>query len=65
MSTTDASPGHADKQQKARPEKPNEQQYKEDLAEAEREHAEAQRKFVRLGAILHGGYRPTIWSKTS
>lgn len=37
-----------DKSQKAKPEKPDEQLYKDSLQKAEREHAAAQEKVVRL-----------------
>lgn len=37
-----------DKSQKAKPEKPDEQLYKDSLQKAEREHAAAQDKVVRL-----------------
>lgn len=47
MSTMDATAEHSPKAQKARPEKPDEQQYKESLAKAEKEHAAAQEKVVR------------------
>ncbi len=39
-----------DKSQKAKPEKPDEQLYKDRLSKAEREHAAAQEKVVRLPA---------------
>ena len=42
----DAKEGQSDKQQKARPEKPNEHQFKQDLAKAEQEHAAVQEKLV-------------------
>ena len=47
MSTMDATAEHSSKVQKSRPEKPDEQQYKESLAKAEKEHAAAQEKVVR------------------
>ena len=47
MSTIDAGSDHPDKQQKSRPEKPDEHSYKENLAKAEKEHAAAQEKLVR------------------
>jgi hypothetical protein len=40
-------PGKADKVQKSKPEKPDEQEYKNNLAKAEKEHAIAQEKVVR------------------
>lgn len=47
MSTIDAgSEPVAEKSQKTKPEKPDEQQYKESLAKAEKEYAAAQEKFV-------------------
>ena len=47
ISSVDAGAGQPEKQHKPRPEKPNEQQYKEDLAKAEKEHAAVQEKLVR------------------
>ena len=47
MSTMDPGAEHSTKGQKPRPEKPDEQQYKENLAKAEKEHAAAQEKVVR------------------
>lgn len=46
MSTIDAGVTQPEKQHKTRPEKPDEAQYKEDLAKAEKEHAAAQAKLV-------------------
>ena len=46
MSTIDAGAESVTKTQKAKPEKPDEQKYKEDLAKAEKEHAVAQEKVV-------------------
>ena len=46
MGTTNAD--SADKPQKSRPEKPDEEKYKADLAKAEKEHAVAQEKLVNL-----------------
>ena len=46
MSTIDAGADQPEKQQKVRPEKPDEQLYKENLAKAEKEHAAAQEKMV-------------------
>ena len=43
----DAGAEPSPKAQKARPDKPDEQQYKENLAKAEKEHAAAQEKVVR------------------
>ena len=40
-----------EKPQKSRPEKPDEDKYKEELAKAEKEHAAAQEKLVRLLAV--------------
>lgn len=48
MSTIDAGAEPAGRSQKTKPEKPDEQKYKEDLAKAEKEHAAAQEKVVRL-----------------
>ena len=47
MSMIDAGSDHPEKQQKGRPEKPDEQLYRENLAKAEREHTAAQEKLVR------------------
>lgn len=47
MSIMDSGAEHSSKVQKSRPEKPDEQKYKEDLAKAEKEHAAAQEKVVR------------------
>lgn len=47
MSIMDAGAEPSAKAQKSRPEKPDEQQYKENLAQAEKEHAAAQEKVVR------------------
>ena len=47
MSTMDPGAEYSPKAQKSRPEKPDEQQYKENLARAEKEHAAAQEKVVR------------------
>ena len=47
MSIMDAGAEPSSKAQKTRPEKPDEQQYKENLAKAEKEHAAAQEKVVR------------------
>ena len=62
-STTDAGAPQPDKQQKARPEKPDEPKYKEDLAKAEKEHAAAQERFVcstwaRVSSILTPSENP-------
>ena len=46
ISTIDAGAEPATKSQKSKPEKPDEQKYKEDLAKAEREHAASQEKVV-------------------
>lgn len=46
MSTTNAGAEPASKPQKIKPEKPDEQTYKEDLAKAEKEHTAAQEKVV-------------------
>ena len=48
MSTIDAGAEPVGKTQKAKPEKPDESKYKEDLAKAEKEHAAAQEKVVCL-----------------
>ena len=50
MSTIDAGAEPAAKPQKTKPEKPDEQKYKEELAKAEKEHAAAQEKVVCLFA---------------
>ncbi len=50
MSAIDAGAEPTGKPQKAKPEKPDEQRYKEDLAKAEKEHTAAQEKVVRLHA---------------
>ena len=47
VATADAT-APQEKQQVVRPEKPDEDQYKEDLAKAEKEHQAAQEKLVRL-----------------
>lgn len=47
ISTSNPSP-EVEKQHKARPEKPDEEKYKIDLARAEKEHAAAQEKLVCL-----------------
>lgn len=47
VATADAA-APQDKQQHVRPEKPDEDKYKEDLAKAEKEHQAAQDKLVRL-----------------
>ena len=57
VSLIDAGSGRPEKQQKGRPEKPDEQLYRENLAKAEREHAVAQEKLVRSSSHnsrLHG-----------
>lgn len=46
VATADAT-APQEKQQNVRPEKPDEDQYKEDLAKAEKEHSAAQDKLVR------------------
>ena len=46
MSTIDAGAEPSQKSQKPRPEKPDEQKYKEDLAKAEKEHAASQEQMV-------------------
>ena len=48
MSTIDAGAEPTEKSQKVKPEKPDESKYKEDLSKAEKEHAAAQEKMVRL-----------------
>lgn len=56
MSTIDAgSEPKLDKTAKARPEKPDEQQYKEGLARAEKEYTLAQEKLVRNITVLPTG----------
>ena len=54
MSTIDAGSDRTEKEHKARPEKPDEQLYKESLAKAEKEHTVAQEKLVRSSSILLG-----------
>lgn len=46
MSTVDAGAEPAQKGQKSKPEKPDEDQYKKDLAKAEKENATAQEELV-------------------
>lgn len=48
ISTIDAGAEPAEKQLKTKPEKPNDQLYKESLSKAEKEHAAAQEKVVSL-----------------
>ena len=48
ISTIDAGSEPSQKPSKAKPEKPDEQKYKESLAKAQKEHAVAQEKVVRL-----------------
>lgn len=48
MSTIDAGAEPSQKAQKTKPEKPDEQKYKESLGKAQKEHAAAQEKVVRL-----------------
>lgn len=48
MSTIDAGSEPSQKPQKTKPEKPDEQKYKENLGKAQREHAAAQERVVRL-----------------
>ena len=48
MSTIDTGAEPTGKSQKAKPEKPDESKYKEDLSKAEKEHAAAQEKMVSL-----------------
>ena len=47
ISMIDAGSDRPDKQQKGRPEKPDEKLYRENLAKAEREHNAAQERLVR------------------
>ena len=47
ISTSNPTP-EVEKQHRARPEKPDEDKYKTDLAKAEKEHAAAQERLVRL-----------------
>lgn len=49
VATSDATAPQEKQQQTVRPEKPDEDKYKEDLAKAEKEHQVAQDKFVRFG----------------
>jgi hypothetical protein len=46
VATAPAADAPKDKQQVVKPEKPDEDKYKEDLAKAEKEHAAAQEKLV-------------------
>ena len=48
MSTIDAGSEPSQKPQKMKPEKPDEQKYRENLAKAQKEHAAAQERVVRL-----------------
>lgn len=48
MSTIDAGAEPSQKTQKTKPEKPDEHKYKESLGKAQKEHAAAQEKVVRL-----------------
>ncbi len=48
MSTLDAGPEPSQKSSKAKPEKPDDQKYKEDLGNAQKEHAAAQERVVSL-----------------
>jgi hypothetical protein len=50
VATADAT-APQEKQQNVRPEKPDEEKYKEDLAKAEKEHQAAQDKLVRLDIL--------------
>ncbi|KAL8830218.1 MAG: hypothetical protein Q9191_001558 [Dirinaria sp. TL-2023a] len=52
VSPVDVGARPSDKQQKTRPEKPNEQQYNEDLAKAEKEHAAVQEKLNAIKAKI-------------
>lgn len=52
VSSVDAGAGQSDKQQKMRLEKPNEQQFREDLAKAEKEHAAVQEKLNAIKAKI-------------
>lgn len=54
MSTIDAGSDRIEKEQKTRPEKPDERLYKESLAKAEKEHTEAQEKLVRSSSTFLG-----------
>jgi hypothetical protein len=45
---TASAPAPEGKQQHVRPEKPDEEKYKEELAKAEKAHAAAQEKFVSI-----------------
>ena len=65
MSIMDAGAEPSPKVQKSRPEKPDEQQYKENLAQAEKEHAAAQEKVVRRSYMNY--FSPSTsqtWSDT-
>ena len=54
MSTIDAgSEPAAEKAHKTKPERPDEEQYKESLTKAEKDYAAAQEKFVRLSIYTH------------
>lgn len=50
LGTTNAD--NTEKTHKAKPEKPDEENYKSDLGKAEKEHAAAQEKLVSLSRIL-------------
>lgn len=50
MSTIDAGPEPSQKAQKTKPEKPDEQTYKESLGKAQKEHAAAQERVVSLSS---------------
>lgn len=64
MSTSDAASALPEKQQKTRPEKPDEPQYKEDLAKAEKEHAAAQGKLVCRVWATDWQNSPVPWQET-
>lgn len=52
MSTIDAGSDRPEKQHKARPERPDEQLYKESLGKAEKEYTAAHEKLVRSSSLL-------------
>lgn len=56
VATADATP--ESKQQFVRPEKPDEESYKEELSKAEKAHATAQEKFVSRSRNLHDHHPP-------
>lgn len=59
LGTTNAD--NTEKTHRAKPEKPDEEKYKTDLAKAEKEHAASQERLVRLSQlpVSHCGRNPT------